>query len=64
VKAGGFAQALMLPIIAFGALYLRHKRLPSQVAPGRVTTVGLWVASITIILTVAYSLILSLRAWL
>lgn len=30
VKLGGMAQAMMLPIIAIGALYLRFKRLPSN----------------------------------
>ncbi|HUR56302.1 MAG TPA: Nramp family divalent metal transporter [Opitutaceae bacterium] len=56
VKAGGVAQAAMLPILSIGALYLRHKRLPKDVAPGRISTVLLWVASITIIAAVGYSL--------
>jgi manganese transport protein len=56
VKAGGVAQAAMLPILAIGALYLRHKRLPKDVAPNRLSTVLLWVAAITIIIAVGYSL--------
>ena len=64
VKAGGFAQALMLPIIAFGALYLRHKRLPRSVAPGWAATAGLWVASVTIFAVVAYSLMMAVRSGL
>jgi Mn2+/Fe2+ NRAMP family transporter len=56
VKAGGVAQAAMLPILAIGALYLRHKRLPKSVAPNRLTTVLLWVAAIIIIVAVGYSL--------
>jgi hypothetical protein len=56
VKAGGVAQAAMLPILAIGALYLRHKRLPKDVAPNRISTVLLWVAAITMILAVGYAL--------
>ncbi len=56
VKAGGVAQAAMLPILAIGALYLRHKRLPKEVAPNRLSTVVLWIAAITIIVAVGYSL--------
>ncbi|MSU22484.1 MAG: divalent metal cation transporter [Opitutus sp.] len=56
VKAGGVAQAAMLPILAFGALYLRHKRLPTDVAPNRISTLALWVAALAIIVVVGYSL--------
>jgi hypothetical protein len=62
VKAGGVAQAFMLPIIAVGALYLRHRALPGEVAPGRLATAGLWFASLVIIGVVGYSLLLSLKA--
>lgn len=55
VKAGGVAQAAMLPILAIGALYLRHKRLPQDVAPNRLSTLLLWVAAVTIIVAVCYS---------
>ena len=30
VMFGGIAQALMLPIIGIGAIYLRHRRLPRK----------------------------------
>jgi manganese transport protein len=56
VKAGGVAQAAMLPILSIGALYLRHKRLPASVAPNRLSTVLLWIAALTIIVVVGYSL--------
>jgi manganese transport protein len=56
VKAGGVAQAAMLPILAIGALYLRHKRLPHEVRPNRLSTVVLWIAAITMILAVGYAL--------
>jgi hypothetical protein len=52
----------MLPIIAFGALYLRHRALPGEIAPGRIATAGLWFASMVIIGVVGYSLLLSLKA--
>jgi polyferredoxin len=58
VKIGGTAQALMLPVIAIGALFLRHKRLPVEVAPGRKTTAALWAAAaITIALMVYYAIL-------
>ncbi len=56
VKAGGVAQAAMLPILGIGALYLRHKRLPKDVAPNRLSTVLLWLAALTMIVAVGYSL--------
>jgi hypothetical protein len=57
VKAGGVAQAAMLPVLSIGALYLRYKRLPREVAPGQAATIGLWIAACTIILVTSYSLI-------
>lgn len=54
VKAGGVAQAIMLPVIAIGALYLRYKELPASVRPGTAATVGLWIASLTTISLMAY----------
>jgi manganese transport protein len=54
VKAGGVAQAIILPVIAIGALYLRYKELPPEARPGLLATVGLWVASITTIALMAY----------
>jgi manganese transport protein len=56
VKAGGVAQAAMLPILAIGALYLRFKRTPGEVVPGFLGTVLLCVASVTMIVAVGYSL--------
>ncbi|HET8549317.1 MAG TPA: Nramp family divalent metal transporter [Bryobacteraceae bacterium] len=60
VKIGGVAQALMLPVIAAGALYLRHKRLPAEVRPGTLVTGGLWFAAIVIISLMLYYAALSL----
>ncbi len=59
VKAGGVAQAVMLPVIAFAALFLRYRALPKEVNTGRWSTVGLWLAStITIVLMGYYTLLL------
>jgi len=56
VKAGGVAQAAMLPILGIGALYLRHRRTPREVGTGTLGTVLLWIAAITMIVVVGYSL--------
>ena len=56
VKAGGMAQAVMLPVLSIGALYLRHKRMPKEVAGGRATTILLWIAAITICVAIWYAL--------
>ncbi|HXE81207.1 MAG TPA: Nramp family divalent metal transporter [Vicinamibacterales bacterium] len=42
VILGGVAQALMLPLIGLGTIYLRHRRLPAAVAPGAFQTAALW----------------------
>lgn len=54
VVAGGIAQAMMLPIIGISTLYLRHRHLPSQIAPHRMVTVALWVATAIIIAMTGY----------
>ena len=45
VVAGGVAQALMLPLIGFAAIYVRHTRLPRELQPSALTTVALWIAT-------------------
>ncbi|MCL6507710.1 MAG: hypothetical protein K6T59_11845, partial [Bryobacteraceae bacterium] len=59
VVAGGVAQALMIPVIAAGALYLRHKRLPGEIRPPWYTTVALWIASAVIICLMGYYALLT-----
>jgi Mn2+/Fe2+ NRAMP family transporter len=61
VVAGGVAQAIMLPVIAAGALYLRHRKLPPKLAPSRISTVWLWIASLVVICLMAYYAVISLR---
>lgn len=61
VVAGGVAQAVMLPVIAAGALYLRHRKLPPKLEPSRLSTVWLWIASLVVICLMAYYTVISLR---
>lgn len=45
VVAGGVAQALMLPLIGFAAIYVRHTKLPRELQPSVATTVALWLST-------------------
>ena len=45
VVAGGVAQALMLPLIGFAAIYVRHSKLPPELQPSLATTVMLWLST-------------------
>lgn len=60
VRAGGVAQAIMLPVIAVGVLYLRYRHLPKEIRPAGWQTVGLWVACVVTVVVVGYSLVLPL----
>jgi hypothetical protein len=57
VVVGGIAQSLMLPILGVAAVYLRHKRLPKQLAPSGFVTAALWVCAAVMATTVGYALI-------
>jgi hypothetical protein len=61
VKAGGVAQAIMLPVIAVGALFFRYRLLPPEVRPPLWQTIGLWVAAIATVSLMAYYSFLLLR---
>jgi Mn2+/Fe2+ NRAMP family transporter len=61
VKIGGVAQALMLPVIAVGALYMRYRLLPHSVWPKKWITIGLWIAAVTTVCLMAYYAYLTLR---
>ena len=54
VKAGGFAGAMMLPVIAAGALFFRHRLLPAEARPNLYLTAGLWFAAV---LTIAVTFV-------
>jgi hypothetical protein len=57
VVAGGISQSVMLPITGAGALYLRHRRLPRELAPGRLVTAGLWLATLVMAAVTLYALV-------
>ena len=61
VKIGGVAQAMMLPVIAVGTLYLRHKHMPKEVYPQPWVTASLWIASLFTIFMMGYYTILLVR---
>ena len=61
VVAGGVVQALMLPIIGIGTLYLRHRQLPEEVRPSGWITVTLWGATFVIVVLMGYYIVLTLR---
>lgn len=54
VVAGGIAQSLMLPIIGVGTLYLHHQKIPTVIRASRLTTLGLWIATLLISVLMGY----------
>jgi manganese transport protein len=60
VILGAMAQSIMLPVFAFGTIWLRHRRLPREVEPSRAITVALWVASCLIAVLMAVSVVMTL----
>jgi Mn2+/Fe2+ NRAMP family transporter len=54
VVAGGIAQAVMLPLVGAGAVWLRHRRLPPELAPSRPVTIALWAAALFMAAMMAY----------
>jgi manganese transport protein len=54
VMLGGIAQSIMLPIVGAGAIYLRHRRLPSEIAPSILTTIILWITTAAMIVLMGY----------
>ena len=67
IKAGGIAQALMLPLIAGATLYLRGRDTDRRVGPTFLTDVFTWLAFFGITAVAAYSvygLIQDIQAWL
>jgi hypothetical protein len=61
VVAGGITQALLLPALGAGALYLRHRRLPREIAPPTIVTLMLWIAGVLMLLGMAAYAALTLR---
>jgi manganese transport protein len=61
VMLGGIAQSLMLPVIGIAAIYLRHRRLPREIAPSAWTTGALWITTAAMFVVMAYYAILTAR---
>ncbi len=57
VMIGGVAQAVMLPIIGFCAIYLRYVHLPKAIAPRGWITLGLWVCTLLMAVMMSYSVL-------
>jgi Mn2+/Fe2+ NRAMP family transporter len=55
IKAGGIAQALMLPFIAGATVYLRRRDTDPRVGPSRLSDVFTWVAFVAISAVALYS---------
>jgi hypothetical protein len=60
VKVAGIAQAILLPAMGFGALYLINRRLPAIIKPSPWVRYALWLTSALMLAVVAISLTLQL----
>ena len=56
IKAGGIAQALMLPFIAGATLYLRRRDTDRRVGPSFLTDIFTWIAFFAISAVAVYSI--------
>jgi Mn2+/Fe2+ NRAMP family transporter len=61
VFIGGMAQFLMMPAIAIGTLYLRHRHLPEALKPTRRRTIQLWLSASILVGFVAVYLVTLIR---
>ena len=57
VLVGGYAQGLMLPLIAGATLYLRYRDADPRVAPSKLTDLCTWIAALAIAVVALYSLV-------
>jgi len=62
VVAGGVSQSVMLPITGAGALYLHHRRLPDDLRPSPLVTVGLWASTLVMAVVTVFGLFLTVRS--
>jgi hypothetical protein len=62
VVAGGVSQSVMLPITGAGALYLHHRRLPNDLRPSRIVTMGLWASTLVMAVVTVLGLFLTFRS--
>ena len=61
VVAGGLAQSALLPALGFATIYLHHRCLPRNVSPGRIVSVGLWVATLGMAAVTVFSVFMTSR---
>ncbi len=54
VLAGGIAQALMLPVVGIGTVYLHHRFIPASLRPSPLVTFMLWLATVLLIVIMGY----------
>ena len=54
VLAGGIAQALMLPVVGIGTLYLHHRFIPASLRPSLLVTFMLWLTTLLLIVIMGY----------
>ena len=60
VKIGGVAQALMLPVIGFVAVWLRYRHMPRQILPKGWLTLALWVSAAVMAVMTGYSVLMQI----
>jgi hypothetical protein len=56
IKAGGVAQALMLPLISGATIYLRRRDSDPRVGPSLASDIFTWIAFVSISAVAAYSI--------
>ncbi|MFK7739998.1 MAG: Nramp family divalent metal transporter [Planctomycetota bacterium] len=56
VLAGGVAQALMLPVLGFAALWSRYRRTEAALAPGKLWDTLLWLSCLGFLIAGVWSL--------
>lgn len=52
--------ALMYPVLGLGALYLRHRRIDPEIAPGKAVTAWLWICAIVLAVVSPAGILLAL----
>ena len=56
VAIGGFAQAMMLPIISGSAIYFRYRKLDRRITPSLLIDIMLWIAFVSITLVACWAM--------
>ncbi len=62
VAIGGFAQALMLPLISGATLYLRYRDADDRVGPTKLTDLFTWLAFLGISIVACFSIVTTLMS--